>query len=213
MEILSTSNVRSRVVRPYWFRLYAFDYGSFLSTEIALFWMKRGHSIATRCIHFAHDVSLNIGTPIKSDCLAWFLRDRLHRVGLDLLRHSGRVSSRFHPSCLPDCGICQWASFSTRRSGSISGERPTLAQWRTTFITGCLLLAVGNGTVSWAEKTIPSGIAALLVATVSLWMVLLDWVRPGGVRPVPRVDRWLPPRVCRDGSPDRTKAFRRLSSG
>jgi drug/metabolite transporter (DMT)-like permease len=68
-----------------------------------------------------------------------------------------------------------------------SQEKPTLAQWRTAFITGCLLLAIGNGTVSWAEKTVPSGIAALLVATVSLWMVLVDWVRPGGARPASRV--------------------------
>jgi drug/metabolite transporter (DMT)-like permease len=66
-------------------------------------------------------------------------------------------------------------------------EKPTLPQWRTALIVGCLLLALGNGTVSWAEQTVPSGIAALLVATVSLWMVLVDWLRPGGVRPVPRV--------------------------
>jgi drug/metabolite transporter (DMT)-like permease len=66
-------------------------------------------------------------------------------------------------------------------------EKPTLAQWRTAFIVGCLLLAVGNGTVSWAEQTVPSGIAALLVATVSLWMVLVDWLRPGGTRPAARV--------------------------
>jgi len=66
-------------------------------------------------------------------------------------------------------------------------EKPTLAQWRTAFIVGCLLLGLGNGTVSWAEQTVPSGIAALLVATVSLWMVLVDWLRPGGVRPAPRV--------------------------
>lgn len=68
-----------------------------------------------------------------------------------------------------------------------TGERPTIAQWRTTFITGVILLALGNGTVSWAEKFVPSGIAALLVATVSLWMVLIDWLRPGGHRPSPRV--------------------------
>jgi len=68
-----------------------------------------------------------------------------------------------------------------------TGERPALAQWRTAFIVGCLLLAIANGTVCWAEQTVPSGIAALLVATVSLWMVLLDWLRPGGVRPAPRV--------------------------
>jgi drug/metabolite transporter (DMT)-like permease len=69
----------------------------------------------------------------------------------------------------------------------LSREKPTLVQWRTAFVTGCLLLAVGNGTVSWAEQTVPSGIAALLVATVSLWMVLADWIRPGGMRPSPRV--------------------------
>lgn len=69
----------------------------------------------------------------------------------------------------------------------LSGEKPTLPQWRTAAVTGCLLLFLGNGTVSWAEKTVPSGIAALLVATVSLWMVLVDWLRPGGTPPVPRV--------------------------
>jgi drug/metabolite transporter (DMT)-like permease len=69
----------------------------------------------------------------------------------------------------------------------VAREKPTLPQWRTTCITGFLLLAVGNGTVSWAEKTVPSGIAALLVATVSLWMVLVEWLRPGGLRPAPRV--------------------------
>jgi len=69
----------------------------------------------------------------------------------------------------------------------VTREKPTFTQWRTTFVTGCLLLVIGNGTVSWAELTVPSGIAALLVATVSLWMVLADWLRPGGLRPAPRV--------------------------
>ena len=69
----------------------------------------------------------------------------------------------------------------------LSREKPTLSQWKTTFITGGLLFAAGNGTVSWAELRVPSGIAALLVATVSLWMVLVDWLRPGGARPAPRV--------------------------
>jgi drug/metabolite transporter (DMT)-like permease len=69
----------------------------------------------------------------------------------------------------------------------VTREKPTAGQWQTAIITGCLLLLVGNGTVSWAEQFVPSGIAALLVATVSLWMVLIDWLRPGGVRPAPRV--------------------------
>lgn len=67
------------------------------------------------------------------------------------------------------------------------GERPSPRQWRTTMVTGILLLLCGNGVVSWAETRVPSGIAALLVATVSLWMVLIEWLRPGGARPAPRV--------------------------
>lgn len=68
-----------------------------------------------------------------------------------------------------------------------TGVRPTAAHWRISFITGFLLLFVGNGGVCLAERTVPSGVTALLVATVSLWMVLVDWLRPGGTRPGPRV--------------------------
>jgi len=68
-----------------------------------------------------------------------------------------------------------------------TGIRPTAANWQTAVVTGTLLLFVGNGGVSWAEQVVPSGITALLVATVSLWLVIVDWLRPGGVKPVPRV--------------------------
>jgi drug/metabolite transporter (DMT)-like permease len=68
-----------------------------------------------------------------------------------------------------------------------TGVRPTAAHWRISFITGFLLLFIGNGGVCLAERTVPSGVTALLVATVSLWLVLVDWLRPGGTRPGPRV--------------------------
>jgi drug/metabolite transporter (DMT)-like permease len=68
-----------------------------------------------------------------------------------------------------------------------SGVRPTGTNWRTAAVTGFLLLFVGNGGVSWAEQTVPSGITALLVATVSLWLVIVDWLRPGGMKPVRKV--------------------------
>jgi drug/metabolite transporter (DMT)-like permease len=70
---------------------------------------------------------------------------------------------------------------------AVSRERPTLRQWRTAIVVGVLLCLCGNGTVAWAERVVPSGLAALLVATVSLWMVLIEWLRPGGRRPAPRV--------------------------
>jgi drug/metabolite transporter (DMT)-like permease len=61
--------------------------------------------------------------------------------------------------------------------------RPTHAEWRAASVTGVLLLVCGNGAVIWAEQRVASGIVALIVAVVPLWMVLLDWWRPGGVRP------------------------------
>jgi drug/metabolite transporter (DMT)-like permease len=63
------------------------------------------------------------------------------------------------------------------------GTRPTKAEWMATAITGILMLAVGNGAVTWSEQRIPSGIAALLVASVALWMVLLEFLRKNGTRP------------------------------
>jgi drug/metabolite transporter (DMT)-like permease len=50
-------------------------------------------------------------------------------------------------------------------------------------VVGTLLLAFGNGGVSYAEKTLPSGLAALLVASVPLWMALADRVING--QPIP----------------------------
>ncbi|MEZ4769297.1 MAG: drug/metabolite exporter YedA [Caldilineales bacterium] len=61
--------------------------------------------------------------------------------------------------------------------------RPTRAQWMGALIVGGLLLAGGNGAVTWSEQEVPSGLAALVVATIPIWMVLLDALRPGGTRP------------------------------
>jgi drug/metabolite transporter (DMT)-like permease len=60
---------------------------------------------------------------------------------------------------------------------------PQRSDWRTGFISGALLLLGGNGCVVWAEQHVPSGIAALLVAVVPVWVVVLEWLRPGGRRP------------------------------
>lgn len=48
---------------------------------------------------------------------------------------------------------------------------------------GFLLLCGGNGALVWAQQSVPSGIAALIVGIVPLWVVLIDWLRPGGARP------------------------------
>ncbi|HEX9064931.1 MAG TPA: EamA family transporter [Streptosporangiaceae bacterium] len=59
-----------------------------------------------------------------------------------------------------------------------------LAQWGGMAVVGTMLLAFGNGGVSYAERTLPSGLAALLVASVPLWMALADRVINGRRIPV-----------------------------
>ena len=60
---------------------------------------------------------------------------------------------------------------------------PKAIHWRSAAILGTLMPVLGTGVVVWAEEKVPSGIAALLVSIVPLWIVLLQWWRPGGKRP------------------------------
>jgi drug/metabolite transporter (DMT)-like permease len=62
-------------------------------------------------------------------------------------------------------------------------EAPRAIHWRSAAIIGTLMPVLGTGVVVWAEQKVPSGIAALLVAIVPLWIVLLQWWLPGGRRP------------------------------
>ena len=60
---------------------------------------------------------------------------------------------------------------------------PTRGQWRSAAIIGAFLLVGGNGLVTWSEKQVPSSIAALVVATMPLWMTLFDWLLFRGTKP------------------------------
>jgi drug/metabolite transporter (DMT)-like permease len=61
--------------------------------------------------------------------------------------------------------------------------RPTAIEWRNAAIIGIFLLVGGNGGVVWAAQFIPSNLSALLVATVPLWMILINALRAGGDGP------------------------------
>ena len=67
-----------------------------------------------------------------------------------------------------------------RLSGS---PAPSLAQWKTTAIVGVCLLVGGNGLLSWAEQEVASSVAAITIGSVPLWIVVIDAVRPNGIRP------------------------------
>ena len=60
---------------------------------------------------------------------------------------------------------------------------PDRGQWLRAAGVGLLMLLGGNGLVSLAEQNVASGIAALIVGSVPLWMTTIEALRPGGVRP------------------------------
>ncbi len=67
-----------------------------------------------------------------------------------------------------------------RLSGAVAA---TKLQWKNSGVVGLLLVVGGTGTVTWAEQYVPSGLAALMVAAMPFWMVLIDWLRPNGIKP------------------------------
>src|SRR5688572_26083199 len=60
---------------------------------------------------------------------------------------------------------------------------PTASHWRSTAIVGTALLLGGNGLVAWAEQTVSSGVAALMITTSPFWLVLFESLRAGGAKP------------------------------
>lgn len=63
---------------------------------------------------------------------------------------------------------------------------PHRVEWRSAAIVGLFLLLGGNGAVVWAEQTVPSGLAALMVSSSPLWMLSIEALLPGGRRPTGR---------------------------
>lgn len=63
-----------------------------------------------------------------------------------------------------------------RLTSARGAPRPTRREWLAAALTGLPMLAGGNGGVVWAQQTVPSGIAALMIASVALWIVMLDRV-------------------------------------
>src|SRR5262245_23469922 len=54
-----------------------------------------------------------------------------------------------------------------------SRTRVTAAEWRNSLVPAVLFFLIGHGTLHWAERTVPSGIAALFFATEPVWIAIL----------------------------------------
>jgi drug/metabolite transporter (DMT)-like permease len=69
---------------------------------------------------------------------------------------------------------------------SMSARLPDRKQWPALAVVGILLLGVGNGAVILAEQWVPSGITAVVAATMPLWAVMIESLIPGSERLRPR---------------------------
>ena len=62
--------------------------------------------------------------------------------------------------------------------------RPTRGQWRRALLVGALYFVGCHGLMAYAQRSVPSGFAALVMATLPLWVPLIGWLR--GERPAAR---------------------------
>ncbi|HWA40636.1 MAG TPA: EamA family transporter, partial [Gemmatimonadales bacterium] len=70
-----------------------------------------------------------------------------------------------------------------RRGAARAPERLSAWKyWRTAFIMGFLMFVMGNALLSWAETRIDSGLAALIVGAIPLWVVVMARLNPYGVK-------------------------------
>lgn len=87
-----------------------------------------------------------------------------------------RVTDRTMPPLLMSSVRFLIAGTALYAFASRGHARPTLRQWGSAAIVGAALLLIGNGGVAWAETRLESGLAALMVAIIPLWVALMDRV-------------------------------------
>jgi drug/metabolite transporter (DMT)-like permease len=85
-----------------------------------------------------------------------------------------RVTDRTMPPFLMSSARFLIAGTALYLFSSRGRPRPTARQWGAAAIVGAALLLVGNGGVAWAETRLESGLAALIVAMIPLWVALMD---------------------------------------
>lgn len=106
-------------------------------------------------------------------CVVWGTTYLAIRIAVETIPPLMLTSTRFLVAGLIMLGL-------TRLRGErIPTDRRTLANLA---LIGFLMVGIGNLAVVWAEQWVPSGMAALLVATAPFWMVLIEMFRTGGER-------------------------------
>ena len=72
--------------------------------------------------------------------------------------------------------LCAWFYWRTKKI-------PQRVDLKAALVLGVLMIFNGYGCLAWAQQFIPSGLAASIVASISIWMVILDWKIFGNKKP------------------------------
>lgn len=70
---------------------------------------------------------------------------------------------------------------------SKGAHKPTKENWIAGFTVSFLILLLGNGSVTWASKLVPSNISAIIIATVPMWLIIFNWLLISKQPPAPGV--------------------------
>jgi drug/metabolite transporter (DMT)-like permease len=62
------------------------------------------------------------------------------------------------------------------------GYRPTRGEWQASLVLGVFYFVIGHGSLHWAETVVPSGLAALLIASEPIWIAVMAAVVSHGER-------------------------------
>jgi drug/metabolite transporter (DMT)-like permease len=110
-------------------------------------------------------------------CIVWGTTYLGIRIAVETIPPVLLTASRYVFAGLVMTGVC------LARGERLPRDRRTLANLA---LVGFLMVGVGNLAVVWAEQWVPSGMAALLVATAPFWMAIIEMLRPQGDRLDPR---------------------------
>lgn len=117
-------------------------------------------------------VKIRIWIPLLSIYLIWGSTYLAIRFAVETIPPFLMAATRF---LIPGIILFVWRYFS-------GDPKPSIKEWKSTTIIGLLLLVGGNGGVTWAEQYLPSGVAALIIGSVPIWIILLNLFRPEGRR-------------------------------
>lgn len=116
--------------------------------------------------HAAPPSALAVWVALVTIYLVWGSTYLAIRIAVDTIPPYLMVAARFLVAGLLLYG---WSIV----HGDVAAHRPTRREWRDSFVVGTFLLCGGMGLVAWGEQTVPSGIAALVVALLPAWVALL----------------------------------------